>query len=284
MLVTFKYLAKETPIQRLDPRAKFIFLLCFLFSVTQFWDLRLLLLFFALALGYYALAQLPFRETRRAWFFIVFFAVVLVGINTIFTRGGRRFETVHVLFRLPLLSLPLTAEGLVFSAGMIARMLSIAIIALTLPFTTDPRLYGVAFRRLGLPDSIAFAMDLAFRFVPTLARDFSLTLDAQKARGYEVERLQGGLMAQIRKLAPLIVPVTINAIVGGEDVVNAMDLRCFGLGPRTWLHELRYNRWDRAVIAFAVAMLVASTAANLLGYGDFWMPARLLTPAQGGLP
>ena len=272
MLVTFKYLAKDTPIQRLDPRAKFIFLLCFLFSVTQFWDLRLLLIFFGIAMGYYALAQLPFRETRRAWFFMVFFAVVLVGINTLFVRGGRRFETEHILFRLPLLSLPLTAEGVVFSAGMIARMLSIAIIALTISFTTNPQLYGVAFRRLGLPDHFAFAIDLALRFVPTLARDFSLTLDAQMARGYEVERLRGGPIAQIRKLAPLIVPVTIGAIVGGEDVVNALDLRCFGVTKRTWLHELRYTCWDKAVIAFSLAMLAASTAVNLLGYGDFWLP------------
>lgn len=272
MLVTFKYLAKDTPIHRLDPRAKFIFLLCFLLSVTQFWDLRVLLAFFGLAMGYYALARLPFRETRRAWFFMVFFAVVLVGVNTLFVRGGRRFETEHILFRLPLLSLPITAEGVVFSAGMIARMLSIAAIALTLPFTVNPQLYGVAFRKLGLPDQFAFAMDLAFRFVPTLARDFFLTLDAQKARGYEVERLRGGPIAQIRKLAPLIVPVTINAIVEGEDVVNALELRCFGAAKRTWLHELRYTRWDKAVIAFSLAMLGASTLASLLGYGEFWLP------------
>ncbi|HDH09727.1 MAG TPA: energy-coupling factor transporter transmembrane protein EcfT [Chloroflexi bacterium] len=272
MLVTFKYLAKDTPIHRLDPRAKFIFLLCFLLSVTQFWDLRVLLAFFGLAMGYYALARLPFRETRRAWFFMVFFAVVLVGINTLFVRGGRRFETEHILFRLPLLSLPITAEGVVFSAGMIARMLSIATVALPIPFTVNPQLYGVAFRKLGLPDQFAFAMDLAFRFVPTLARDFFLTLDAQKARGYEVERLRGGPIAQIRKLAPLIVPVTINAIVGGEDVVNALDLRCFGAAKRTWLQELRYTRWDKAVIAFSLAMLGASTLANLLGYGGFWLP------------
>lgn len=275
MLVTFKYLAKGTPIQRLDPRVKFIFLLCFVFSVTQFWDLRVLLVFFGMAMGYYALAQLPFRETRRAWFFMIFFAVVLVGINTLFVRGGRRFETEHILFRFPLLSLPITAEGLVFSAGMIARMLSIATVALPIPFTIDPQLYGVAFRRLGLPDHFAFAMDLAFRFVPTLARDFFLTLDAQKARGYEVERLQGGPIAQIRKLAPLIVPVTIGAIVGGEDVVSALDLRCFGVTKRTWLHELRYTSWDKLVIAFSLTMLLASTVAHFLGYGGFWMPSHL---------
>ncbi len=133
------------------------------------------------------------------------------------------------------------------------------------------------FRRLGLPDKVAFSMDLAFRFVPTLARDFSLTLDAQRARGYEVEKLSGGLIAQIRKMAPLIVPVTINAIVGAEDIVNAMDLRCFGLRPRTWLQELRYTPRDYALIAFSVAVLVGSTLARaLLRVGDFWVPDVVL--------
>ena len=57
-------------------------------------------------------------------------------------------------------------------------------------------------------------IELAFRYVPTLARDFSVTLDAQKARGYEIERVEGGLLTQVRKIAPLIIPVTIGSILG----------------------------------------------------------------------
>ncbi len=41
----------------------------------------------------------------------------------------------------------------------------------------------------------------------------------------------GGLVAQVRKLAPLVVPVTIHAIAGSEDIIDAMDLRAFGIGP-----------------------------------------------------
>ena len=36
----------------------------------------------------------------------------------------------------------------------------------------------------------------------------------------------------MRKLGPLIVPVTIHAIIGSEDIIDAMDLRAFGVGPR----------------------------------------------------
>ena len=94
-------------------------------------------------------------------------------------------------------------------------------------------------------------MELAFRYVPTLARDFSTTLDAQRARGYEIERVKGGIVKQIIRIAPLVVPVTMNSILTGEDVTNAMDLRCFGTRPRTWLYKLAYHWQDILLIIFS---------------------------------
>ena len=115
-------------------------------------------------------------------------------------------------------------------------------------------------------------MDLAFRFIPTLGRDFSITVDAQRARGYEMESLSGGILSRIRRLAPLIVPVTMQAILTGEEVIDAMDLRAFGVRPRTWLRELHYERRDYVFIGLGVAILVVSIILRWLGYGAFWVP------------
>ncbi len=94
-------------------------------------------------------------------------------------------------------------------------------------------------------------------------------------------RSGGGLFEQVRKLAPLIVPVTIHAIVGSEDIIDAMDLRAFGVGPRTWLEELHYHRRDRVLIAVGILMLVASFAMLVIGLGEFWIPEALLRLAGG---
>ena len=52
----------------------------------------------------------------------------------------------------------------------------------------------------------------------------------------------------------------MNSIVSGEDIINAMDLRCFGVGKfRTWIEKLTYQNKDYALIAFGVAVLIAST-------------------------
>jgi energy-coupling factor transport system permease protein len=137
----------------------------------------------------------------------------------------------------------------------------------------DPRVYGVTFRGLGLPDRFAYSMELAFRYVPTLARDFGTTLDAQRARGYEIERVKGGIVKQIIRIAPLIVPVTMNSILTGEDVTNAMDLRCFGTRPRTWLYKLTYHWQDIVLIAIGIVMLIGGIVANYAFHiGGFWVP------------
>ncbi len=292
MLIAWRYRERHTLIQRLDPRARIIMMLAFLFSIIQFWDLRIILVFLAFAVLQYALSGLTWRETRRVWIlvsFIIFFMTLLTFLTG---RGGAAtayFEE-HLLRRLGPFTVPstgwqlkldITAEKTVFAVSQLVRMYTITFLAITLPYTIDPSLYGVTFRGLGLPDKFAYAMDLAFRFVPTLGRDFSITLDSQRARGYEVEKLSGGVVAQIRRLAPLVVPVTINAIIGAEDIIDAMDLRAFGVGPRTWVHELHYRRMDYLLIVFSALVFVTSSALSFFQIGQLWVPPVLLQLAGG---
>lgn len=282
MLVTWKYRPRNSFVEKFDPRARWIFSFLVLFSITFFWDIRFLLFFFGLVVAQYILARVKWAETKRAWIFILVFVVGIVALNTVFTGRGGTGEVLgggHVVWRtewrfLGLTIRPtITVERIWFALSQIVRMLSISALFMIIPYTMNPRYYGVTFRSMGVPDRFAFSMDLAFRFVPTLARDFNTTLDAQKARGYELEKLEGGVIAQIRKMAPLVVPVTMSAILSGEDITNAMDLRCFGIRPRTWIHKLEYTSRDYALIAFSVIILLAALVIRYgFGIGAFYVP------------
>lgn len=288
MLVSVSYRPRGSIIEQIDPRARWIFSILVLFAIVQFWDIRFLFFFFLLSIFQYILTRLTWRETRRAWFFLIFITASMVIVNTLITSSGTIGSVMqggHPVFgfqvQVPLVGwvirFTLTVERLWFALCQVLRIFSIALFFMVIPFTMNPNAYGVTFRGMGFPDRLAFTMDLAFRFIPTLARDFATTLDAQRARGYEIERAKGGLIAQIRKVAPLIVPVTMNSILTGEDVVNAMDLRCFGLRPRTWIQALRYRWFDFAVIAFGILLLVGSIVLRSgLGIGDFWVPAWII--------
>lgn len=286
MLVSFNYHKRNSLIEKIDPRARWIYSILILFAITLFWDIRFLLFFLALNLGQYYLARLTWKETRRAWGFIFFIMGMMVVVNTLITSAGTIRDVMQgghplIAFSIPIfgwsLDFTLTIERLWFALAQVVRILAISALFLVIPFTMDPRQYGAVFRGLGLPDRLAYSLDLAFRFVPTLGRDFQMTLDAQRARGYEAERLEGGLFAQIRKMAPLVVPVTINAILSGEDIANALDLRCFGLHRRTWIEQLQYRRQDYLLISLGALLLIASIVLKILGYGDFWLPPALVS-------
>ena len=281
MLVAWRYRKRKSLIQSFDPRAWFIFFACFMVSSLMTWDLRLLTPLLIIALVTIFTSGIKWQENRRAWLFIGGFVIFFSLLTFLTGRGGAEFFTQeHTIttLRAPFQILgwrpriDITVERILFAASQLVRVFSVASMTILIPYSLNPTQYGITFRGLGLPDKIAYAIDLTMRFIPTYARDFQLTMDAQRARGYEIEKLQGGLFAQVRKLAPLIVPVTIHAIAASEDIIDAMDLRAFGVGPRTWLDQLHYRQRDRLLIVFAVLLVVTSIALSLLGYGRLWVP------------
>ena len=285
MLVTWRYRERDSLVQRFDPRAWIIFYACYLGSSLMFWDLRYLAPLLGIAVIAILTSGITWRESRRAWLFIGGFVLLFSFLTFLTGRGGVEFyETEHTIveLRAPFAvlgwrpTLQITVERTFFALSQLARVFSVASMTILIPYSLNPELYGVTFRGLGLPDKIAYAMDLTMRFIPTFARDFQLTRDAQRARGYELEKLNGGLIAQVRKLAPLIVPVTIHAIAGSEDIIDAMDLRAFGVVPRTWLEQLHYRRRDTALIVLGVLIFVVWMGLSLIGFGRLWVPGWAL--------
>lgn len=286
MLVAWRYVQRNSLLQSFDPRAWVIFFSCFLAGTVIFWDFRYLLFFFTIALFFVFTSRIPWKDMSRAWMFIIGFILFFSVLTFLTGRGGvelyqgehtltKLVATFHIFGWTPTLNI--TAEKTMYAISMLIRVFSIASMTILIPYSFNPAHYGIIFRGLGLPDKVAYGMDLTMRFIPTFGRDFSLTMDAQKARGYEIEKLGGGLFAQVKKLAPLIVPVTIHAIAGSEDIIDAMDLRAFGVGPRTWLEKLTYRKRDYVLIVIGVIILLASMALSLLGYGKFWVPGFLIS-------
>jgi energy-coupling factor transport system permease protein len=264
MLVAWNYRYRNSLIDRIDPRARLIFSFAVLIAATSTWNSLLLAIIFMISILWYAAAKLSWKDTKRGWMMISILLFTMIVVNTIITGGGAGgvvpeggqlvWSDGFNLFGRHL-TFGLTVERLWFAVAQLMRILSISLVFIMIPYTMDSRAYGVTFRKLGLPDRLAYTMELSFRFIPTLARNFQVTLDAQRARGFELDSVKGGIFNKIKRIAPLIIPVTMNAIVSSEDIANAMDLRGFGQQKRTWLYELKYHWWDYAVIAFAVIML-----------------------------
>jgi len=286
MLVAWRYRKREHSfIQSFDPRAWLIFYACFLFATLSFWDVRFLIPFLVIALFTLFTSGVTWKEIRRAFLFIIGFIFFFAILTFLTGRGGaelykqehliREFKASFSIFGWTP-TLKITVERAFYAVSQLVRVSSIAIMTILIPYSLDPALYGITFKGLGLSDKFAYAMDLTMRFIPTFTRDFQLTVDAQRARGYELEKISGGLVEQVRKMGPIFVPVVIHAIIGSEDIIDAMDLRAFGVGPRTWIDVLTRDTKDRILIWCGVAILIASVILGFMGYGKFWVPEVLM--------
>jgi energy-coupling factor transport system permease protein len=293
MLVNWAYVERDTIIHRLDPRARIIFMITAIIALGfipgevggGLWDIRMILIFSTIAFLQIFLARLTWHQTRRFWIVISVVAVVLSLITLLTGRGQvglydtavehplwmPSFEIVGIR-----IAFELSAERFAFLVTQILRVITFAALSVTIPYTIDPALYGIAFKGLGLGDKFAYAMDLAFRFIPSLGRDFQITMDAQRARGFELERGKGiSIIQRVRNFAPLLIPLTIGAVLGGEEITDAMDLRAFGVQKRTWLPELKYRPLDWVVTILGFTLVAASIVIKVAGYGGLWVPPFL---------
>jgi len=281
MLINFPYIKRASFVHGLDPRTKLLLLFIFIFIVTQSSNFWFVLAGLTTATLYYRQARLTWKETKKAWVYIITLALTLVIVNYLVTAGavvqGMDLSQQHILSRLPFShfssklpfvvpgTLIVSVEGITFVLTQLMRNISIGLFVIPITYTIDPAQMGVAFRGMGISDNIAYAIDLSLRFLPSVTRDFTATYDAQRARGFEIDKLRGGIFARIARLAPMIVPVIIGSIVDAEDTINAMELRCFGVGKRTWLIQLHPRSIDLCLVLFALFLLVAITALNILG-------------------
>jgi len=150
-----------------------------------------LLTYFILALNWYRLGNTTWKETRGGWRLVLFMLFMMIVINTIITGGGaggvvppggQLVGNGFTLFG-KTIHFGLTVERLWFAICQILRVLGISMNFILIPYTMDARSYGATFSSLGMPDKLAYTTELAIRFIPSLARNFSVTMGRSTGEG-----------------------------------------------------------------------------------------------------
>lgn len=274
MRAAFPYLGRGSWLARRDPRVLLLGGALFVIGVIQLRDARHLAVVLVLAVAYYLSAGIPWRAARVQWIYLLIVIFIFSLFNSLIS-GGRTGSfadaDTHVLLTIPPFGAEISAEGLSLMLSQILRFACIAAISFPVAFAIAPGDLGVALRRLGLGDRIAVMIDLTIRFIPTLANEFAETIDAQRVRGYDPTARKGGPIARLKRAAPIFVPVTVGSIAGAEDTIDAMDLRGFGVGRRTWLRHLHFDRTDRTVVGLFVLFAVVATYLNVTSRTDHYL-------------
>lgn len=235
----------SSPIHVIDPRAKLVYV-CILFAVAVLFSrlIPLLIIFFS---------QVPLvlvARIKREWLRLlrgsIFFAALIFVVNVIslYFYGGY----------------PSLASIIEHSLAMTLRFL-ILVESFSIFFaTTSPDMLSLSLEQMGVPYEFCFAFTTAIRFIPVLADEAQTIMDAQKARGLELER--GSFLMRIKNYIPILIPLIVSAIRRSMELAEAMESRAWGASKkRTNLYSLKMKARDHAFIAISAAALSISIYA-----------------------
>ncbi|MCD6480112.1 energy-coupling factor transporter transmembrane protein EcfT [Candidatus Bathyarchaeota archaeon] len=229
----------DTPIHRLDPRAKFVLTASIFTAAVLYFHLLPLLIIFLIQLPIVAAAKVwrGWLRTLRGGLYIAVLILVTNLISFYFYKG-RVF----------------TLEMVEYSLSMTLRFIVLVASFSIFFLTTSPDRLSLALEKLRIPYEFTFAFITAIRFVPVLAEEAQSIIDAQRARGLELER--GGLLRRVRNYIPILLPLIVNSIRRSLELAEAMESRAFGaVRERTNLYELEMGGLDYVVLMLSIALM-----------------------------
>lgn len=169
------------------------------------------------------------------------------------------------------LVLNIYAEGVRYAVLMAVRVMALIAGTSLLTYTTSPIVLTDAIEQLLKPlgklhfpvHELAMMMSIALRFIPTLIEETDKIMNAQKARGAQLDT--GKMTDRVKALVPVLIPLFISAFRRADELAMAMECRCYRGGTgRTRLKVLRCEKQDYIDLAVCIACFAVILASRLV--------------------
>ena len=251
-------------VHRFDPRLKLVLTVAYivlLFAASNPLGLTLSILFLGVM---YKVAKIPVKmigKSLKPILPIVLFTAVL----NLFFVSGEGDPLVHFWF------LTIYAEGVRYAVVMAVRVMELLAGTSLLTYTTSPIVLTDAIEQLLKPlgklhfpvHELAMMMSIALRFIPTLIEETDKIMNAQKARGAQLDT--GKMTDRVKALVPVLIPLFISAFRRADELAMAMECRCYRGGTgRTRLKVLRCEKQDYIDLAVCIACFAVILASRLV--------------------
>ena len=251
-------------VHRFDPRLKLVLTIAYivlLFAASNPLGLTLSILFLGVM---YKVAKIPVKmigKSLKPILPIVLFTAVL----NLFFVSGEGDPLVHFWF------LSIYAEGVRYAVLMAVRVMALIAGTSLLTYTTSPIVLTDAIEQLLKPlgklhfpvHELAMMMSIALRFIPTLIEETDKIMNAQKARGAQLDT--GKMTDRVKALVPVLIPLFISAFRRADELAMAMECRCYRGGDgRTRLKVLRCTKQDYIDLAVCIVCFVVILSSRLV--------------------
>ena len=257
-----QYLPTGSVIHRLDPRAKILAGLFLILAVSLSSRMLPVTVVLLAIIGIALAARVPISFLLRGMLLGLPVLALVFTLQLIFQGRAEPAQRIYFelgWFRVTRLSLQLITVGLLRIIGFIFLTSLITLTATITELTHGMESLLSPFRRFGVPaHELALINMIALRFVPILAEEMERIMKAQASRGADL----GGRRfwrpdKAARAYLPLIVPLFLSGFRRAEELVVAMEARCYvSGGQRTQYIQLQSSRRDWVVVLVALAFAV----------------------------
>ena len=161
-------------------------------------------------------------------------------------------------------------EGVAMAVMMAVRIMCLIAGTSLLTYTTSPieltdaiEVLMGPLKKVKVPvHEIAMMMTIALRFIPTLIEETDKIMNAQKARGADMET--GSLTQRAKALIPILIPLFVSAFRRADELALAMECRCYrGSVGRTRMKQLEYAKRDFVALAVMLSCLALVIVINI---------------------
>ena len=243
----FKFRSVSSPIHQMDPRAKFVYVCVLFAAAVMFSNLIPLLVLFLIQTPLVFIAKVQ-KEWARSMKGSAMFAIIIFAMNLLSLYFYSGYETFASILE----------RSLAMTVRFIVLIQTFSVFFLT----TSPDLLGLALEQSRVPYELCFAFTTAVRFVPVLAEEAQTIMDAQKARGLELEG--GNFLKRVRNYIPILIPLIVNAIRRSLELAETMESRAWGANKnRTNLYVLKMGKNDILLILASLLILVVSLYVSM---------------------
>ena len=254
----------NSAVHRLDPRVKIVLTVAFivlLFLAQGPVSYALIIAFLAVVIGISRISPKMVLRGLKPILFIVIFTAVL---NLFFVTGEGE-PLVHIWV------LKIYGEGIRYAILLTVRVCALIAGTSLLTYTTSPIVLTDAIEQLLKPlgklhfpvHELAMMMSIALRFIPTLIEETDKIMNAQKARGAQLDT--GKMTDRVKALVPVLIPLFISAFRRADELAMAMECRCYRGGTgRTRLKVLRCEKQDYIDLAVCIACFAVILASRLV--------------------
>ena len=254
----------DSLVHKFDPRMKLVLTIVYiilLFAASNPLGLTLSLVFLV---AMYGVAKIPFKlitKSLKPILPIILFTAVL----NLFFVSGEGEPLVHFWV------LNIYAEGLRYAILMAVRVMALIAGTSLLTYTTSPIVLTDAIEQLLKPlgrlhfpvHELAMMMSIALRFMPTLIEETDKIMNAQKARGAQLDT--GKMLDRVKALVPVLIPLFISAFRRADELAMAMECRCYRGGDgRTRLKVLRCTWQDYIDLAVCIVCFMVILSSRLV--------------------